>query len=414
MAKKRNPVGRTPLPRRKLAETTDVRTRGAAVRASRRERTAIHVWYSLPRQQQLELVQELIEARRSELLALSNDIVMLGYGYRTKRVPDQGTGSAAGTPDGKIVALSHIYRRQKTDEPCVTFMVRRKWDARSDPGRKLKGELPRHLFTYCTLNGVRLLCAVPVDVEDGRHYDNIQLHGNPRVRATTASSPVYVNGVTCCGVRGPGGLGPMYALGCHHVFAMSEAVTFVPMGISVTLQSDNSLVGLLSQYYGIVDDDGFFLDAALVESTENNAAFAITEPSIEFWAQRVIELADACSIHTPEGNLDADLVKVWPEFDRIPYPTLGYVKQRYIVELHVLQGVTQKGDSGSPIFNRDGGGIFQGMHIAGDPNTARSYMIPAFELLRAEHYGFGMDDRFLQLVTPPSFAASSGRTQAAS
>lgn len=350
-------------------------TAGVPLNVARHLDEACGVWAGLTADEQVVLIRELIETRSDELRLAYPGLLSLGYGYRHERVVGKGGRK--------------LQRRQvKYGERCVAFLVADKWRGTSPPAGAAAGRrLPEHLFTYYQSGGGRKLCAVPTDVHGRKqHYRGARLQqANPRVRARSAQRLVHADGVPACAVQMPAG-GPTYLLGCHHVFALSKFERTVPPDVVLSDLASGASVGQSCDFFGFVDQEGFFLDAALIElSPQTPVRQVVPEPIPGFTSpQFVHEIADRFIIQTPDGPVGARFVNVWGQFDTLPY--LWPVWQKWVVEMEFDGGVrTSEGHSGSPVFDAADPASFQGMHIGRD--GGRAFMLPAFELLRAAHYG---------------------------
>ena len=110
----------------------------------------------LTRPEQLRLAHEAATTRSAELRLAYPGLISVGSGFRTRR-------SVAG---GQPVL---------TREPCVIFVVAKKWKTTGRPGDPRR--LPTHLLAVAGPDGQRMLCALPTDVRPLSQY------GRPRPNA---------------------------------------------------------------------------------------------------------------------------------------------------------------------------------------------------------------------------------------
>ena len=144
-----------------MTNETDLTAWMKAVKAAARGRTpsdaeheaAVRVFTTeLSSHEQMALVREIFETRSAELCRAYRNLVDVTYGFRSRRTADGG--------------------RELVRTPCITFIVDKKWE--SERGTQRDQRLPRHLYAYWTVGGVRKLCAVPTDVEEAKDYAGIE------------------------------------------------------------------------------------------------------------------------------------------------------------------------------------------------------------------------------------------------
>jgi hypothetical protein len=345
------------------------------------------VWVDLPAQAQLKLARQCVRMQGAALQQTYPDIVGIGYGYRT-------------VGREQTVLLS---------EPCLTFMVRRKW--RRGLAGADRAHLPRHVITDLNIAGKRHRCAIPTDVTSLMDFRHVE----PRAQVHAVSPGLgSLRGPLCCAVRLQQS-GQLYGVGCHHVLALSKLTAeFGRAGLHprVAVQSDPAPrrdVGELSDYYGLVED-GVFFDAALAKITHPDVlANLLAEPfpgTVALTSET--NLPQTVTIHSFKGGLlSATVSHVWHAPTAPPLikyifleARFGTIRPKTVVQVK-LDTHTQNGDSGSPVFSL-GGAIFQGMLIAGsDAGTPKAFFIPAYELLKARNYGLASGDEMLTLAFPP-------------
>jgi hypothetical protein len=333
------------------------------------------VWRALPSSAQMMLARETVETRRHELLRAHRDLVAVGYGHRT-------TGEKAA--------------EIKSGEPCIVFTVKRKWSKKKSARNTARNTLPRHLEAFVDFQGARRFCAIPTDVRGLNQLGDVLPHGNQMVHAQ--SDPYWSFGMGCCAVRL--NEGKRYLLGCHHVLALSEVVQPVPDQVNVlSAASRQKYIGRLSGYFGVVNPDGTFIDAALAEIDDlNDLNDVVLEPPPNGrFVQDAGELAHLCIIRAAgHVEIPARFVTVHYDYPLANWGALGTVTLPVLVEIQSQSAPAEPGDSGSPVFDETGS-VFQGMHIGGT-DDGRAYFIPAFELLRASNYGMSGGDEMLRLA----------------
>jgi hypothetical protein len=127
----------------------------------------------------MELAREIVLARGPELTLAYRSVVMVQPGYRKTRGEDG--------------------REQLTREPCVVFVVRRKWA----PSRTAQGDrqcLPQWLITFADHAGQRLPFAVPTDVQEMAGFRGARAHGPGSVWVEPPGVS-WEHGAAACAVR---------------------------------------------------------------------------------------------------------------------------------------------------------------------------------------------------------------------
>jgi len=127
----------------------------------------------------MELAREIVLARGPELTLAYRSVVMVQPGYRKKRGQEG--------------------REQLTREPCVVFVVRRKWG----PSRTAQGDrqcLPKWLITFAEREGQRLPFAVPTDVQEMAGFRGARAHG-PGSIWMEPPGVSWEHGAAACAVR---------------------------------------------------------------------------------------------------------------------------------------------------------------------------------------------------------------------
>jgi hypothetical protein len=357
-------------------------------RDAARLRDALARFVALDVATKLEIARQLVETRSRELQLAYSDIRHLGIGFRLRR-----------------------RRLEKKDERevCVTLLVKQKWKKgtkTASPARRRR-VLPRHLFAYHSVAEQAMLCAIPTDVLAQKG-----IRSRSTIIAVGGGSSV--TGEICCVVRTPFDDGTVYALGCHHVAALSRNLNPPADFSEVHLQprGQGSLIGNLSPYRGLMMSHPpiFSFDAALVSIPNTATAMA----NLQLASKNVPDFGAALSImpheteyriRTDRGDVTAHFTNYFATFggDQVSYAVPDVVQQ----EIYLLQADDRiiGGDSGCPVYEADGT-TFAGMVIASDIDTETLVaVIPAFRLLRAANYGIvaGNDGAALRLTAPPNF-----------
>ncbi len=343
---------------------------------------AIKVWERFSIEKQKEVVREIVETRGNELRSAYPDIVGIAYGIRT---------------------YTDKNNKQKINsrEPCITFMVERKWKKGFDATNRFAiKQLPEYLYTYCEAGQPykRELCAVPTDIECGEEYQITPYSGNngrSLIKAWNKDLGRRLDGVITCEVKLPYPFNDgRYILGCHHVFAMSvltEPGSIPP--INTEILYDDTTVGKLTSLRGrlVPESQGSSFDVALAIVPENNVAKSKLKEALQGLKLKnglvsLKKMVNRCIIVTPNGDYEAEHVKTWPSYNWIKYfKNHPNPVQSDVVEWHITStnGVTKPGDSGSPITDPYKNKLL-GMLIGGKSNKA--FMLSANKLLSGPNY----------------------------
>lgn len=365
-----------------------------------RLKTAVKNWKSLDVTDQAQALQELLETRREELMRAYPDVLSIGWGYGTVRSGKKRVPLTAKR------ARNFQYARTIDRELQVTFLVKRKLDPEFASQTQTKRFLPKYLFLYWPAGEERLHCAVPTDVECRSQY---RFRGQSSVVATGGGKEL--SGALCCLVTVPQDGSTTYAVGCHHVFMLSQRLYPPPSNRMVLLD------GRIRTPLGAADRFGTLwggfrecLDAAMVRVDPALALeFAPNLPKSPDFASHFSMIPEQVTIETPgRGNvpsrvIPANRVRFWPQANQPQTYARGYrvsgpIIHKLLVELEAAGSlVTAGGDSGSPVY--DANRRFLGMHIAAADNN-HFLMIPASEVLRATNYGFTGLPEFFPLKVP--------------
>ena len=354
-------------------------------------------WLKLAKKKKLEIAAELVVSRASELRLAFPSALGIAYGFRT-------SGEKTGADDHASRRRRAAKRTVDHDDVCVTFMVQEKQKPSSLSAAGSNAMIPSFLLAYCTLGTARKLCAVPTNVECKTNY-SIKPHTTRAAilvdDGLSASPTTFERGVITCVVNLPDGTGP-YAMGCHHVLALSVLKGSPLPGTPIKTARTSVRLGdaqpgdeicKLSNYRGRLASggQGFSFDSALGK-VSNAAALALVASQGPEAAQDNFGVPGTAKIVTPRGNVNAKLVNVWHGFDLIEYlPAAPQPVQERVVEWAVEPvGAVQAGDSGSPVVRSNDDGLLLGMYIGGD-GINRAFMLPAPEILDAKNYGLSGD-----------------------
>ena len=213
-------------------------------------RQALRNFKRLSRRAQLQLAHEIALTRGAELCLAYRNLVAVSSGYRTRRA---GPG-----------AQPRVYR-----EPCVGFIVYRKWGA---PARVDNPQaLPRQLFAFGDIDGTRLLCAVPTDVRACSDYGRPVPHDGDGavpfgVLVDSPAASDFASGVVTCAVHRPAAPATPFVMSCRHVLSCTDLVTDPDgSGLQVLLgTASRPTLGTTTALRGrLGDENAFSFDAQL-------------------------------------------------------------------------------------------------------------------------------------------------------
>ena len=364
-----------------------------------RLKAAIGQWKKLSVERRMQAVEELVEVRLDELVrSYAPDVVAVTAGFRTTR-------NKKGEAGGRVMSK----------EPCVGFVVKKKWKeprsakkAADRNKQKQARELPVYLFTH--VDGE--LCAVPTDVESSSEINAVLQ--NSRIKADRGIPP-RLFGTICAIVRRPSQI-RLYALGCHHVFAFSKKLRSVPDRVLITHKERP--IGVLSKRRGSSRRRGrlgtlhpirqgvdveYSLDAALTEVVDRDELRkAVPHPAEGGVARSIAEIPKRfgylIAVSSRDETVKVQFVKTVFSHD-LKYG-VGRCRHRRLIRSRFVSRRTQGGDSGAPVVSLDSSRLL-GMHIAISEDGLDSYMIPAYDLLNEEEFGF---PGTRQLVVVPASA----------
>ena len=346
---------------------------------------------------QMALALEIARSRQSELTLAYRNVVSVAAGFRQRN------------------------HAQLTREPCVIFVVRRKWAAR----RRTQQALPEHLLTYADIDHRRELMAVPTDVQIEPAYLHIRAQGASAVTVDNGSE--RGTGTLTCMVEASGGDAEPQRLlmSALHVLSISvdADAAQLPSGARVDQRHSAppggarlALSSAAGGRYATGDEMGF--DVQLAEPAAESASriaqalgdlpFDAAQSSVTSF-QHLLQLIDqdlALEAAVPSSQ-DGTASDARPALAvRLRSLQLRSVPIHYkfmvggqfgewpmlhaeLLELEVLGGAsTLPGDSGCAVvcwFDQQRCCLI-GMHIAGDVEQGLSYAIPAWQLFDVRNY----------------------------
>jgi hypothetical protein len=361
--------------------------------------------------QRYSLAKEVAEESRSDYVRLIANLVDLVPGLRRRRSED-GT--------------EHIGY-----EPCLVFLVRKKWKTSKSADRQ---SIPTELLRYIGPDNDRKLCAIPTDVQAERRLLEVLAQARNGVLANDASRDYYEYGAIACAVRDDAGR--LYAVSAMHVLSPARIVAGRGLHGRAVESSVDGPVGSLpgstilrSTLFGgrLVASPSISLDVQLANVVDEqglrDALKGIRLSSIKPFVESDVELVGLIEdgrrllILVPENHPNyVSRPRPFPRATHstgeiralIPFVFLksgpGHTVQ-YALELQIEAGTgtTEPGDSGCPVVVPldDGDLALVGMHIGGNPDARTSIVVPIWRILDPLQYddvGGKMPDGALTLV----------------
>lgn len=349
---------------------------------------------------QLRLAQEAAEARGPDFTRAIRNVVALTAGL--KRCKDrQG-------------------RERLLEQPCVIFIVRNKWSA-SGAGPAAQ-QLPHELLSHADVDGQRVLCAIPTDVQTAEPLAQVRVQA--RTGVDVADDGASAAGTLAWSLR-IGGQGP-YVLAPVHVLSPLPdlARRGLRAGAKATLYGDDGapepgpqLLTALSYGGRLVPSPALSFDAQLAKASDlPRLRQALAGLRISKRQPVAQDVAEVMALSSTKGLLVmvADNHPALPGLQRGPlqarfsqlinarmpqaYQVAGgqtaLVSHLMLLELELALGNdTLPGDSGAAVVAQAQDGFtLVGMHIAGVPGLHRSIVLPAwmlFDRLRYERLPAG-------------------------
>lgn len=379
-------------------------------------------WQHIAPAKQLALARESAQARAPELVRAYRNVVHVTSGYRKRR-------AASGE--------EHL-----VPEPCIVFVVRRKWPSSRSINLDDPQRLPKSLLAWDTVEGQRVMCAIPTDVQVEADLRGVRPRG-ATLGITEDPSREVTGTLTCLIDVQSAGARTRYLVSALHVFSPSPQITppmltqgnsFVPMHSDRTTRVPPPLA-TTSGFGGALRDAGTgssSLDvqlAIIAPSAQARVRAALadlrlspTRPFVTDKAmferlstQRLFDLA------VPGNHPGRPPVEPRPRMvcafsrwlDRafsIPYPARSGATNVTCDAVHdelvemVVRGSNWPlpGDSGCAlvVYFDDGSCALAGMFIASDEKLAFAYAIPAWNLLDPTAYFNLPQGAQLKLASP--------------
>lgn len=334
---------------------------------------------------QLQLAHEVAMSQGPTLVGAYTNLLSVGSGYRTRRSGDTGTPA--------------LLR-----EPCVSFLVRRKWPTAGRPGHPQA--LPRHLLVFADVGGQRLLCAVPTDVRPRSDHGKPVPHDGAVILpfgifVDQAQSHDFVTGVVTCAVRRPAAPGTTYVLSCRHVLSRTEQdIDPDQVQLPVLLGDEHRTpLGQSTSVRGPLDEQpeaGFDAQLAVVQQPAalRAALGGLAFDSATSYVHGPDEVGDGFYVATGRRGADNRRLLVWVSYHntvrdfKMVYTRRdgsGVTVRHDLVLFGMASDVLSYGDSGSPAVMQRRGRQLVGMYIGGA--DGRAFVIPAWQLMSPANYG---------------------------
>jgi len=339
--------------------------RAAALRRSTPgAREAAAAFDALPAEQKWTIITEIIVSRAGELLRAYPDALDVMAGHRRRR---RGSGR------GRLVP-----------EPCLKFLVSRKWP-RGKRGPHAR-RIPERVLAFGDVEGQRRLLAVRTDVESTGARVGVRAQGAPVVVEWKGA---HTRGALACALRRSSTGETLFGMGCRHVLSLAQSFpTSNPVNLPVGLDAPaGAVVGATRRIAGLLREaeNGPSFDAQLLEVT-NVDAFRVALAGLGASTVGSDGIPpDRFVILTPRGPIGATFSAVVR--DR-PVYTVGTrrIQHEILFESEPDQA-TGEGASGSPVVTEDGT-VLLGMHVAGTgaQQPPLAYMIPAEKLFDSGQY----------------------------
>ena len=367
------------LTRRDRDRLTEQATRGRTTGDLREARRVFRE--ELSAAEQHALMREIAHTRGPELCRAYKSVLTVGYGHRHR------TNRRSG-------------HTRVVHEPCVTFVVKRKWAKGETPTND--ETLPACLLAYYTVDGRRRLCAVPTDVDAADDYADACEQADPGQIQVNQGDDAMPLGMLTCALRRSLNLEKTYVLSCHHVFSGDGGPT---SGAKIELETTGERIGLTRPVLGKLQSElRFSLDAQLAEVKDIDAARrGLGDVRLTGLAAIDTPIPERCFILTSHGAIEAEGAKVLPNWP------INYSGGRLILHDEVIVSQfasaqrTRKGDSGSPLVTAPENGLLIGMHIAG--NDDKSFAIPAWDLFTPGLYSGAIRSERWELLQPEELEA---------
>ncbi len=336
-------------------------------------------WDSLTINEQVQLVSNVVESRDEELQhAYRDNVESVFFSYKRG-----GESQRPGTT------------------PCVTFALRpdhRKWQPGKPLTARMRGQaIPRWLLGYVGSKNDRFVCTIPTDVvESIATIPHVQTTGPESVEVfsrSVQSGRFGERGVIAARIRL--GTDPeRFALSCLHVFGILSQNGGNIARDAIIHSSTGKRIARLEKW-GTLEPFRVARDVSLARIEDDFgvlATLALPKPMHHVICIEEIQFMRKYDIWTARGKKPAQYFEYLTSKKPLPRRKFRYDSSNNVSYLDnvvvsdTLGPPTVGGDSGSPVISQDGE-TFVGMHIVGIENAGKSYMIPAYELLKSEYYG---------------------------
>lgn len=382
-------------------------------------KTAIAHWQRIrDPAQQLALARENAQARGPELTLAYRNVVHVTSGYRKRR-------TKAGI-------------ERLVDEPCLVFVVRSKWPKgerpTDDPQR-----LPAHLLAWASIDGQRVMVALPTDVQPEADLFAIKPRGDS-ILWTQQPGFLEIGSLACVVEVRSGAQRERFALSALHVFSpqpridppeLSDKRAFLPLSAAGAALSA-PLVASTIDFGGALRDSSsglpsFDVQLARIQSLAHvrtalaDMQLSAQQPFItdvamfeRLASQNFFDLAVPDNhphrTHTPRPRMVCEFSRWLDRAQTIPYkarrgntPVTCNAFHTQLVEMQV-RGVHQPlhGDSGCAlvVYLGDGSCSLAGLFVASHDELPLAYAIPAWHLFDASAYFNLPDGARLRPVNP--------------
>lgn len=355
-------------------------------------------------EQQMRLAREVATTRSAELTLAYKNVIMAAVGHKKRS--------------------NRLGRQRLVRVPCIVLVVRKKWskDYDAKAGAQL---IPKRLLAYADVDGERLLCAVPTDVQPEAHFSGVTPHSARAVFVDDGAVNPEFGTVTCAVEVTIGSKKKRHVLSARHVFSpmpeiagpITASVPFAPL-LSVASPPGAPVIGRSEPIGGALRDrpDPSFdvqlaqidnASWAVVRSMLAEMPLSVAEPFVAT-VERFDEIVAShrFEILVPDNQPKAGM-KPRATYSAAWETTLGNAFAfDYPVRVHGIRQfcsvshwellklsvanhrVPLAGDSGSPVvmWNDDDSCTLVGMHIAGAGGEPVSYAIPSWQLFNIDNY----------------------------
>jgi len=351
--------------------------------------------------EQAQLAFEAAHTRRRELCMAYRNVVAVTSGRKQRQNPRTGLPRLTG-------------------QPCVIFIVRRKWAGKKPPrGTDPRQALPRFLLAFRDDGDQRAICAIPTDVVVEQQFSRARAQATAGVLVSDTTNHIEGNGNIACAVRATqeNGTQKDYMLSCLHVFTPApdvniggrEGAWIIPLQGGPELGKSIRQGGALYWNNNSPKVSHSF-DAQLASITNpsglktalSGLVLSSQQPTVTFTEFRDLAYGRHSGkpatfiIMAPSGGQN---IKAQFSHNHLPETPLSYlishgglrirawIHLEWAIALKFSGTHTQNGDSGSAvIYPRDDGSCtFIGMH-AGLTGDGYSVVIPAWQLFDGERY----------------------------